>query len=204
MPEHTLKRLNELFPDVRLLQTYGLSEVGILRSRSRDSSSLWVKLGGEGFETKIVEGTFWIKAQGAMLGYLNAPSPFTEDGWFNTGDRVEVDGEYVRFLGRDSDIINVGGEKVWPAEVESVLMSVENVAEAWVHGEKHPFTGQAVVAEVVVREPESALSVKRRIRKACLPVLERYKIPVKVTLADTSRAGARFKKIRRAVTPPPG
>jgi len=201
MPEYTLARLNELFPDVRLQQTYGLSEVGILRSRSRDSSSLWVKLGGEGFETRIEDGTFWIRARGAMLGYLNAPSPFTEDGWFNTGDRVEVDGEYVKFLGRDSEIINVGGEKVWPAEVESVLMGVENIAEAWVRGEKHPFTGEVVVAEVVLKEPESALSVKRRVRQICAPVLERYKIPVKVTVTNVSRAGARFKKIRREVAP---
>jgi long-chain acyl-CoA synthetase len=46
-----------------------------------------------------------------MLGYLNAPSPFTEDGWFDTGDKVEVDGDYFRILGRDSEIINFGGQK---------------------------------------------------------------------------------------------
>ncbi len=64
-----------------------------------------------------------------MLGYLNAPSPFTEDGWFMTGDRVDVDGEYIRFLGRDSGIINVGGQKVYPAEIESVIGALENIDE---------------------------------------------------------------------------
>ena len=111
MPESTLARFHELFPDVRMLQTYGLSEVGILRSKSKSSDSLWVKVGGEGFETRIVDGLLEIKAKSAMLGYLNAPSPFTEDGWFITGDAVEVDGEYIRILGRKSELINVGGGK---------------------------------------------------------------------------------------------
>ena len=100
MPEPTLARLHEILPRVRLLQTYGLSEVGILRSKSKSSDSLWVKVGGEGFQTRIVDGMLEIKAQSAMLGYLNAPSPFSEDGWFKTGDAVEVEGEYIRILGR--------------------------------------------------------------------------------------------------------
>ena len=56
MPESTLTRMHELFPGVKLQQTYGLSELGILRSKSKDSGSLWVKVGGEGFETKVVDG----------------------------------------------------------------------------------------------------------------------------------------------------
>ncbi|MFC1485182.1 fatty acid--CoA ligase family protein, partial [bacterium] len=110
MPESTLKRFHELYPNIKLLQTYGLSEVGILSSKSKDSNSLWVKVGGEGFETRVVNGILEIKAKSAMLGYLNAPSPFTEDGWLHTGDEVEVDGEYIKILGRKSEMINVGGE----------------------------------------------------------------------------------------------
>src|SRR5690606_3810396 len=110
MPESTLARLNRELPHVQTQQTYGLSELGILRSKSKSSDSLWVKIGGEGFETRVVDGMLEIKAKSAMLGYLNAPSPFTEDGWFKTGDAVEVDGEYIRILGRKSELINVGGE----------------------------------------------------------------------------------------------
>ena len=69
-----------------------------------------------------------------MLGYLNAPSPFTDDGWFMTGDAVEQDGEYLRIRGRQSEIINVGGEKVHPAEVESAIQGIENVLEVTVYG----------------------------------------------------------------------
>ena len=111
MPETTLKKFNEIFPNIKLRQTYGLSEVGILSSKSEKSDSLWVKVGGDGFQTRIVNGMLEIKASSAMLGYLNAESPYTKDGWFKTGDLVEVKGEYIKILGRKSEIINVGGKK---------------------------------------------------------------------------------------------
>lgn len=196
MPESTLLRFHELFPGIKLQQTYGLSEVGILRSKSKSSDSLWVKVGGEGFETRIVDGILQIKAQSAMLGYLNAASPFTEDGWFNTGDAVEVDGEYIRILGRKSEIINVGGEKVYPAEVESLLQEIENIAEATVYGEKNPITGNIVCARVRLKEHEDPREAVIRIKKACRQRMPAFKVPVKITLVDENQFSERFKKMR--------
>ena len=196
MPESTLKRFHELFPAVKLQQTYGLSEVGILRSKSKSSDSLWVKIGGEGFETRVVDGILQIKAQSAMLGYLNAPSPFTEDGWFNTGDAVEVDGEYFRILGRRSEIINVGGEKVYPAEVESLIQEMDNIAEVTVFGEKNPITGSIVCAKVSLKQPEDPKELTLRLKKFCRQRLPAFKVPVKVTIDDSSQHSERFKKIR--------
>jgi long-chain acyl-CoA synthetase len=196
MPESTLLRFHELFPHITLQQTYGLSEVGILRSKSKSSDSLWVKIGGEGFETRVVDGILQIKAQSAMLGYLNAPSPFSEDGWFITGDEVEVDGEYFRILGRRSELINVGGEKVYPAEVESVIQQIENVAEVTVFGEKNPITGNIVCANVSLREPEDAKAAVLRIKKYCRAHMPVFKVPVKVNIVDEEMHGERFKKMR--------
>ncbi len=197
MPESTLKRFHELFPETRLLQTYGLSEVGILRSKSKSSDSLWVKVGGEGFETRIVDGILQIKAQSAMLGYLNAPSPFTEDGWFHTGDAVEVDGEYIKILGRKSEIINVGGEKVYPAEVESVIQEMEQIADVTVYGEKNPITGNIVCAKVSLSQDEDPRKLTSRLKKFCRERLEAYKIPVKVKIVDKQQHSERFKKMRQ-------
>lgn len=196
MPEYTLRRFHELFPNVRLSQTYGLSEVGILRSRSKSSDSLWVKVGGEGYETRVVDGMLEIKAKSAMLGYLNAPSPFTEDGWFKTGDRVEVDGEYIRILCRDSEIINVGGQKVFPTEIENVIRELDNITDVTVTGEAHPITGNIVVAEVVLREEEDRKALTQRLKKHCRERLESYKIPVKIKIASRIRHSERFKKVR--------
>lgn len=197
MPQSTLQRLHELLPNVQLLQTYGLSELGILRSKSKDSGSLWVKVGGEGFETKIVDGTLWIRAQSAMLGYLNAPSPFDAEGWMNTEDAVEVDGEYVRILGRKTEIINVGGQKVYPAEVESVLMQMPNVRDVTVYGEKNPITGQIVAARLNLFNPEDLEMFKWRLRNFCRDKLMPYKIPVKIMITRHEQFNARFKKMRQ-------
>ena len=196
MPESTLVRFHELFPKVRLLQTYGLSEVGILRSTSRSSDSLWVKIGGEGFETRVVDGMLEIKARSAMLGYLNAPSPFGDDGWFRTGDAVEVDGEYLRILGRKSELINVGGEKVYPAEVESVLQAMDGVENVAVRGESNPITGQIVSARVKLRTNETVAEFRSRMFVYCRERMPRFKIPQKVFLVSEDVHGERFKKMR--------
>lgn len=201
MPTSTLQRLQETFPNVKLQQTYGLSELGILRSKSRDDGSLWVKVGGEDYETKVVQGTLWIRARSAMLGYLNADSPFDATGWFNTQDAVEQDGEWLRFLGRTSEIINVGGQKVYPAEVESVLLEMDNVADVTVRGERNPLLGQCVVARVNLRTPETPLDFKARMQRYCQGRLARYMIPVKVEIAAGEQHGARLKRMRGPSAP---
>jgi long-chain acyl-CoA synthetase len=199
MPASTLRRFHQLFPRIQLLQTYGLSEVGILRSKSRSSDSLWVKVGGEGFETRVVDGMLEIKAQSAMLGYLNAPSPFTADGWFQTGDAVEVDGDYIRILGRTSEIINVGGEKVYPTEVESLLQSMDGVVDVTVHAEHNPLVGQIVKAKVKLNTGETMVEFRKRMWIFCQDKLPKFKIPQKVVLVSEQMHGERFKKLRKGV-----
>lgn len=196
MPESLLKRLHAAFPRARLQQTYGLSEVGILRSKSRSDDSLWMKIGGEGFQTRVVDGMLEIKAQSAMMGYFNHPSPFTEDGWFKTGDLVEQDGEYFRILGRASEMINVGGEKLFPAEVESVLGEIPGVLEVTVSGEISRLTGQLVCARVRLSGDESVPEFRIRMRTFCQGRLAPFKIPQKVVLADRPLHSERFKKNR--------
>lgn len=198
MPEAVLKRLHRALPQAELLQTYGLSELGILRSKSKSSDSLWLKVGGDGFETKVVDGILWVRADSAMMGYLNAPQPFTDDGWLITGDAVQMDGEYIRILGRRSEIINVGGEKVYPAEVESLLQTMEGVEEVVVTGEANPITGQIVKAQVRVKTGETVAEFRKRMRQFCREKLASYKIPQKVELTAAHMHGARYKKMRRS------
>ena len=151
MPESLLKHLNLLFPDIKFQQTYGLIELGVMRSKSQYNDSLWVKIGGEGYQTRVVDGILQIKSDSAMLGYLNAKSPFTEDGWFITGDSVEVDGEYFKILGRISEMINVGGEKVFPQEVENVILEIPEVLDVLVYSEKNNITGNIVHYSPLIR-----------------------------------------------------
>ena len=157
-----------------------------------------MRVGGEGFETRVVDGVLWIRSDYAMVGYLNAPSEFDAEGWFNTQDQVEVDGSYFKILGRVTDIINIGGQKVYPAEVEDVILELENVADVAVFGEAHAFLGQMVVAKVVLEAPEPAEALKKRIRQACLARLASYKAPAKVQIVPGPLHTARQKKTRQA------
>ncbi|MFI0965272.1 class I adenylate-forming enzyme family protein [Streptomyces sp. NPDC021080] len=198
MPLQTLQRLARALPEVRLKQTYGLSELGILPTRSRGDDTLWVKLGDSGFDHKIIDNVLWIRSEMAMLGYLNAPAPFDEEGYFNTQDVVEVDGDWVRILGRNSEIINVGGEKVYPSEVESVLLQLDNIAEATVSGRPSPVMGMVVKATVQLVEDEDRREVTRRVREFCAQRLEPYKVPALVEIAAAPMHSDRYKKIRSA------
>ena len=197
MPQSTLNRLQKAFPGVALQQTYGLSEVGVLRSQSRDDGTLWVRIGGEGFQTKVVDDILWIKSQYRMVGYLNAPANFDADGWFNTQDKVEVDGDYFKILGRATDLINVAGQKVYPAEVESVILDLDNILDVAVYGEAHNLLGQIVVAKIVTTRPETIASLKKRVRQACLRSLSPFKVPSKVVVTEKALHSSRQKKIRQ-------
>ncbi|WP_026925299.1 class I adenylate-forming enzyme family protein [Glycomyces arizonensis] len=200
MPIRTLTRLARDLPGARLKQTYGLSELGILPTKSRGDDTLWVKLGDAGFEHKIIDDILWIRSDMAMLGYLNAEAPFDADGFFNTQDVVETDGEWLRILGRRSEIINVGGEKVYPSEVESAVLEVPGIAEATVSGHPSHVTGMVVKATVLLGPDvaEDHRSVQRRVRAHCSRRLEAFKVPAVVEVSTARQHSDRFKKIRSA------
>ncbi len=142
MPKSTLEMINKSFKNIKLQQTYGMIEIGVLRSKSENNESLWVKLGGEGYKLRVVDGILEVKSDAAMLGYIGTESPFTDDGYFITGDSVEQKGEWLKILGRKSELINSGGEKVYPAEVESIILQFTAVDDVVVYGEPNPLLGQ--------------------------------------------------------------
>jgi acyl-CoA synthetase (AMP-forming)/AMP-acid ligase II len=197
MPQATLDRMTTIFPHAKLKQTYGLSELGVLHSKSPDEKSLWVKVGGDGFETRVVDGILQIRSKSNMIGYLNAPNPIDEEGWMSTGDLVEQRGELVRFLGRVSEIINVGGQKVFPAEVEDVLIAAPGVADATVFAIPHPLLGQAVCARVSLVEQETVDSAVTRLRTYCRERLAKFKVPMRFEIVGmNAQLSERNKKSR--------
>lgn len=144
MDQPTLDRLCDALPHVDFRQTYGMSELGILRVKSQARNSLWMTVGGEGVETKVVNEVLFIRSENRMLGYLNAPAPFDADGWYDTGDLVEEDGRFLKIVGRSKQVINVGGVKVLPSEVERVALLHPDVLRAKAQGVPNPLTGQHI------------------------------------------------------------
>jgi acyl-coenzyme A synthetase/AMP-(fatty) acid ligase len=196
MPELTLKTMRTRMPQVKLHQTYGMTEIGIPVSKSRSSDSLWMKFVGDNCEYRVRDGMLEVRTATAMLGYLNAPSPFTPDGWMVTGDEVDVDGEWFHVRSRRSELINVGGQKVFPVEVESVLEEMDGVEEAVVSAEPSPLTGHLVCATVRLAEDEPLPEFRKRLRRYCRERLPRYMIPQKVLISEKSLQSDRHKKQR--------
>ena len=198
MTESTLQKTREIFPDARIKQTYGLSELGVVHSKSKDDSSLMLKIGGSGFETKIIDNILWIRSSSNMIGYLNAENPIDSEGWMCTDDHVEVEGEYIKLIGRTNDLINVGGQKVFPSEIENILLQDSNIREATVFGVKHPLMGKIIHSKVSLFHDEERKDVSERLRKFCIKKLPKFKIPVKFIIEkESNQHNERFKKIRR-------
>ena len=190
MDQGTLQRLCARLPDVDFRQTYGLSELGVFQVRSRARDSLWMKIGGKGIETRIVDGVLHIRSENRMLGYLNAPSPFV-DGWYDTGDIVEQDADYIMVVGRAKEVLNVGGLKILPGEVERVALLHPDVLRAKVIGVPNPITGQHI--EVVVEPREGAALDRRAMMTHFRSHLVKQLSPHKVTI-DKVEVSHRFKQ----------
>lgn len=198
MPDSLLVKLKDAFPRVKFLQTFGTSETGISQTASRSSDSTFLRIDDPNTEIKIVDGELWIRSKTQIMGYLNSSMDrFTEDGWFKTGDLVEEAGDgYIKIVGRNKELINVGGEKVLPSEVESVLFQMPGLIDCLVYGESNPITGKMVVAKVLFKDEIKTSEAKKRVVMFCSDKLDRYKIPAKVVIMKESEYSERFKKKR--------
>ncbi len=198
MPPNTLKKLHELFPsiaganlrDVRARRAaLALARLGI----ALDSNSA-----ARVFQTKIIDGVLWVKG-GRRHDWLPERARLVRRrGLAQHQDAVEVDGEYLRILGRASDLINVGGQKVYPAEVENLLLQMDNVLEVAVFGKPHSMMGQIVAARFNLKVPEALPDFKRRLGAFCRERMAAYQIPRLVEISQEEQYGSRFKKLRNA------
>lgn len=199
MPESLLEALRDKLPKVKFLQTFGTSETGIMNTSSQSSDSLFMRFQEGDTEYRVVDGELWLRSATQVMGYLNhSMDSFTDDGWFKTGDLVEVNAEgCIKILGRSKEIINVGGEKVYPAEVESVLMTHPSIKDCKAYGERNALTGQFVAAEVVLDGDygERTAEVLRDIRQFSRERMDSYKVPVRLKVVESIRYSARFKKL---------
>ena len=200
MPDALLERLREALPRAEFVQRFGTSETGTLPV-VKAGSGLQISRGKAGYEWKVVDDELWVLSPGRAIGYLsNTPGGFDDSGWFQTGDLAQrfPDGT-IRILGRRSELINVGGEKVLPAEVEGFLLTHPLVADCRVVPEPNAVLGQVVAADIVWMGPESAaIEVKRRIHEFARDRLARHKLPVVIRLVEFIESTRNLKKPRFA------
>ena len=195
MSEELLKRLSAKLPRVKFLQTFGTSETGIVQTKSLSSSSVFFTIADPNVEWKIVNQELWIKTVNQISGYLNNSEVAIDEGWFKTGDLVKNGSKgYFKIIGRKKEIINVGGEKVMPSEIEEHIMSIDQVIDCTAFPVPNGITGQAVGARIVVEKNNDLKSLKKYIRQYCKLKLEPFKVPAKITFDFDLKYTDRFKK----------
>ncbi len=200
MPASLLERLRTAFPLVEFVQRFGTSETGALPAAG-DGDGLLLREDGQGYAWKVVDGELWIKSPARALGYLGMDDDdvFGAEGWFKTGDIAECmpDGA-IKVYGRKKELINVGGEKVLPAEVETVLLAHPLVMDCRVYAEKNVLFGQVVAVDLVWRgKDRDVVSVKRSLHQFASATLARYKLPTVVRLVPHLEFTHNMKKSRR-------
>lgn len=181
MSEMILNKLNTSLPKVKLLQTFGTSETGILKTQSKSSNSLFFKIVDDEKEYKIVGDELYLRSKTQVNGYVNHNNDsFLNDGWYATGDIVQTDGEgYIKIIGRKNKLINVGGLKVLPKEIEDVINSVDGVDDSTVYSEPNNIVGNIVCAKIFTQF-ENTKELKSEIKSVCRKNLDKFKVPVKL------------------------
>ena len=191
MDQPTLDALCELLPNIDFRQTFGMSELGIVRVKSESRDSLFMTVGGEGVETRVVDNVLEIRSGTRMLGYLNADSPFDDEGWYNTKDIVEERDSYYKVTGRTSEVINVGGLKFMASEVERVALEYDRVELAKAEPKPNPITGQHL--ELTVQSAANHDVDKAGLKTFLSEKLPNHMMPKRIRVASVS-VGHRFKR----------
>jgi len=202
-----LDNLRAAYPEARIAHAFASTEAGVAFDVNDGLAGFpagFIDNPAGGIEMKVVDHTLRIRSGRIATRYLGAaPSRLvSEDGYVDTGDMVELkDGRY-HFMGRTGGVINVGGLKVYPEEVESVLNADPRVRMSLVRARRNPITGAVVVADVVLAQPEGAAPtdspelIKSELLNACRRILAAHKVPAMLRFVDSLEFNAAGKLVR--------
>jgi len=201
-----LNNLRAVYPEARIVHAYASTEAGV---------GFEVHDGREGFpvsliensgevEFKIEDGSLRIRSPRAALCYVGANSPAlaADDGFVETGDVVERRDDRYYFVGRKDGIINVGGQKVHPEEVEAVINRHNQVWMSQVRPRKNPIVGTVVVADVVLSDgcgsdTHASEKINSEILRSCRDALAPHKVPAMIYFVSSIKVSDSGKLARR-------
>lgn len=211
LPAQVMVELQQTF-NAPVIEAYGMTEAthqmasNPLPPRAQKPGSVGVAAGpllriAHEVENRLIDGTGEVVISGPNVtpGYegnpdANAKNFFEAEGrrWFRTGDQGALDDEgYLRLTGRLKEIINRGGEKISPLEVDGVLLDHPAIQQVVAFAMPHPKLGEEVAAAVVLREGHSA--TEREIRDFAAERMADFKVPRRVVILDEIPKGATGK-----------
>lgn len=184
-PATLIARLRELFPSVRITHIYAGTEFGSAVAVTDGLPGLPISVLERGedaaVQLRIVDGELEVRSRHGMLGYLGGEAA---QPWHATGDLVDVVDDRIQFVGRRTEIINVGGAKVHPLPIEDLVSTVPGVRHAAVYGAPNAITGQIVAIDLVLEDGADEETVVRSIHKTCRAELPAPGRPRRIRVVD--------------------
>jgi acyl-coenzyme A synthetase/AMP-(fatty) acid ligase len=202
-----LDNLRAAFPNARVAHAFASTEAGVAFDVNDGLAGFPAEFVGNAnapIQMKIQDGTLWIRSGRTAARYLGnaAAALSSDDGFVDTGDMVELVAGRYHFRGRKGGVINVGGLKVYPEEVESVLNADPRVRMSLVKARRNPITGAVIVAEVVLSDgqnpadAEGAERVKNELLNVCRRTLAAHKVPALLRFVPALELTAAGKLVR--------
>lgn len=193
-----LSAMRRRFPDARICHVYASTEAGASFAIADGEAGFPAAMLGarrNGPELKVVDGRLFIRSDPRRRTYLGSDLAYADaDGFVDTGDMIDIRDDRCIFLGRANGAINVGGDKLYPQEVEEILLAHADVEHARVYARSNPITGQIVVADVVARpgigDPRAFTAA---LRGHCAISLPRWKSPAIFRLVADLETGSSGK-----------
>jgi acyl-coenzyme A synthetase/AMP-(fatty) acid ligase len=187
-----LDGLRKAFPSASLGHAYASTEAGVgfaVNDGLEGFPAAMIGTNGDGVEMKVVDGCLQIRSRRAAHAYVGrrADALTDADGFVDTGDMVELRGDRYHFVGRRGGIINIGGLKVHPEEIEAVINRNDGVRMSRVKARKSPITGAIVIADVVLADGYDASrgnDIKSKIIADCRASLAPHKVPAMIKFVD--------------------
>jgi acyl-coenzyme A synthetase/AMP-(fatty) acid ligase len=202
-----LDSLRAAFPSATIGHAYASTEAGVVFDVNDGLAGFPTEYIGtvrNGVAMKILDGTLRIRSSGAAKGYVGGGPLFDAAGFVDSGDIIERHGERFYFAGRKGGVINIGGLKVHPEEIEAVINRHPCVRMSLVRGRQNPVTGSIVVADVVLKGEGQApdkspqqIALKDDILKLCRETLPRHKVPAAISFVPALKVAATGKLVRR-------
>jgi len=203
-----LDTLRTFYPKTTVAHAFASTEAGVVFDvvdglAGFPASFIWN--GDVDVEMKVENGSLRVRSKRTAVRYLGSPDQglVSNDGFVDTGDMLELRRDRYYFVGRTGGIINVGGLKVHPEEVEAVINSLPNVRMSLVKARKSPITGAIVVADVVLQAETdlddvspAGKAVKIEILETCRRALAPHKVPAAIRFVPSLEIGASGKLTR--------
>ena len=199
--------LRAVFPDAGIGHAYASTEAGVAFEVDDGLAGFPAAFVGEprdSVEMKVVDGSLRIRSPRTALRYVgNGPAALVDgDGFVDSGDMVELSGDRYVFVGRRGGIINIGGLKVHPEEIEAVINRHPRVRMSLVRSKRSPITGSVVIADIVLNsdsrhESGQLVQLRNDILGFCRDALPRHKVPAAISFVPTLAVAATGKLLRR-------